>query len=318
MSYWKDVGIAHNEPSLWLGNFQGFKTTRSFGDCVRDTYEQFKGTGPFCGFYFFQRPAVVVLELDLVKSILIKDFSNFIDLGIFHNERDDPLTGHVFLLDDSKWKNLRQKLSPTFTSGKMKFMYPSVIKVAEEFIKVMDHHLKTSPVVEIRELLARFTTDVVGTCAFGIDCNSLKDPQAEFRLMGKRSRSERRHGGLFLAFMQGFPKLACKLHMKQTPDDITAFYMRIVRETVAYREANKIQRNDFLNILMDLKNDQQSGKVIKFSIEEMAAQIFVFLWVVLKPLSPPWVLLCTSWLNIKKCKINCATKYIKLLMKTAV
>ena len=228
------------------------------------------------------------------------------------------MTGHVFLLDDSKWKNLRQKLSPTFTSGKMKFMYPSVIKVAEEFIKVMDHHLKTSPVVEIRELLARFTTDVVGTCAFGIDCNSLKDPQAEFRLMGKRSRSERRHGGLFLAFMQGFPKLACKLHMKQTPDDITAFYMRIVRETVAYREANKIQRNDFLNILMDLKNDQQSGKVIKFSIEEMAAQIFVFLWVVLKPLSPPWVLLCTSWLNIKKCKINCATKYIKLLMKTAV
>ena len=65
MSYWKDVGIAHNEPSLWLGNFQGFKTTRSFGDCVRDTYEQFKGTGPFCGFYFFQRPAVVVLKLDL-------------------------------------------------------------------------------------------------------------------------------------------------------------------------------------------------------------------------------------------------------------
>ena len=39
--------------------------------------------------------------------------------------------------------------------------------------------------VEIKELLARNTTDVIGGFAFGIECNSLKYPQHEFRVMGQ-------------------------------------------------------------------------------------------------------------------------------------
>ncbi|XP_023298792.2 cytochrome P450 6a9-like [Lucilia cuprina] len=276
LNYWQELGIPHNKPHLFAGNLRGLQTKRSIADCVRQTYEQFKGTGPFCGFYFFQRPVALVLDVALAKNILIKDFSNFTNRGLFHNEEDDPLTGHLFLLDGNKWKNLRQKLSPTFTSGKMKFMYPTVIQVAEQFVQVFGELSQQDNVVEIKELLARFTTDVIGTCAFGINCNSLKDPQAEFRLMGKRSLNERRHGNLLMGFIQGFPELAKKLHMKLVPDEITEFFMRIVKETVAYRETNNIQSNDFLSILIDLKNGKEGEKAVKLSIEEMAAQAFVF------------------------------------------
>ncbi|XP_065369500.1 probable cytochrome P450 6a21 [Calliphora vicina] len=276
LNYWREQGIAHNKPSLIAGNLNGLQTQRSIADCIRQTYEQFKGTGPFCGFYFFQRPAVVVLDTALVKNILIKDFSNFTNRGLFHNEKDDPLTGHLFLLDGAKWKNLRHKLSPTFTSGKMKFMYPTVIQVAEKFVEVFSHLSQGNAEVEIKELLARFTTDVIGTCAFGIDCNSLQDPNAEFRLMGKRSLNKRRHGKLLMGFIQGFPELAKKLHMKMIPEDVTQFFMRIVKETVAYREAHNIENHDFLSILIDLKNGKGGEKAVKLSIEEMAAQAFVF------------------------------------------
>lgn len=38
---------------------------------------------------------------------------------------------------------------------------------------------------EVKELCARYTTDVVASCAFGIRGNALKDPDCEFRQMGR-------------------------------------------------------------------------------------------------------------------------------------
>ncbi|XP_061395243.1 probable cytochrome P450 6a21 [Musca vetustissima] len=278
LNYWKELGIPHDEPTLMGGNLHGLMTTRSFAQCTREPYERHRGSGPFCGFYFFQRPAVLVLETELAKNILIKDFSKFTDRGLFHNEESDPLTGHLFLLDGAKWKNLRNKLSPTFTSGKMRFMYPTITEVADNFVKVFGEMSQANKngVVEIKELLARFTTDVIGKCAFGIECNSLKDPNAEFRIMGKRSLTERRHGKLLTGLIQGFPGLARKLKMRIVHDDVHNFFMRIVRETVAYREENNIKANDFLSILIDLKNGEGKSDGVTLSLEEMAAQAFVF------------------------------------------
>ncbi|XP_073813636.1 probable cytochrome P450 6a21 [Musca autumnalis] len=282
--YWQSLGIACEEPHFFFGNLRGIQATRGFWEVWQEYYQRFKGTGPFAGFYWFFKPAVFVLEPDLIKHILIKDFHNFSDRGFFHNEQDDPLSGQLFLLEGVKWKHMRQKLSPTFTSGKMKFMFPSVVKVGGELIEVLDKLLvekKGASVLEIKELMARYTTDVIGSCAFGIECSSLKDPNAEFRLMGSRSLVEHKHNRLFIGFMASFCDLARKLHMKQTPDDIEAFFMRIVKETVDYREKNNVRRNDFMDMLIDMKNNKmmksEHGDVqTNLTLEEIAAQAFVF------------------------------------------
>ncbi|XP_061401516.1 probable cytochrome P450 6a21 [Musca vetustissima] len=282
-SYWQSLGIPCEEPHLIFGNLKGVQLTRGFWEIWEDYYRRFKGTGPFAGFYWFFKPAVFVLDPELIKNILIKDFQNFPDRGFFHNEQDDPLSGQLFLLEGLKWKQMRQKLSPTFTSGKMKFMFPTVTQVAKEMIGVLGNLVdeKEGSVVEIKELMARFTTDVIGTCAFGIECSSLKDPNAEFRVMGSRSLVEHKHNRLIIGFMISCCELARKLHMKQTPDDIEEFFMRIVRETVEYREKNNIRRNDFMDMLIDLKNkklikSEHGDELTNLTLEEIAAQAFVF------------------------------------------
>lgn len=38
---------------------------------------------------------------------------------------------------------------------------------------------------ETKELCARFMTNVVATCAFGVNGNAIKNPESEFRRMGR-------------------------------------------------------------------------------------------------------------------------------------
>ncbi|KAH8291112.1 hypothetical protein KR054_008817 [Drosophila jambulina] len=282
MTFFRRRGVPHDPPHFLRGNMEGFTQTRSLHQIIQEYYDKYRDSkAPFVGFYFFQKPVAFIMDLDLVKRILIKDFSNFSDKGLFYNEKDDPMTAHLFNLDGPQWRFLRNKLTSVFSSGKMKFMHPTVVSVAEEFTAVMHEKVSQSPVLEIRELVARFTVDVIGTCAFGIQCNSLRDEKAEFLHFGKRSFLDRRHGPLLLGFMDSYPKLARRLRLKRVPTHIHNFYQRIVYETVALREWENIRRNDFMDLLIDMKNQKEmtldNGDVVKsLTIEEILAQSFVF------------------------------------------
>ncbi|XP_065366573.1 probable cytochrome P450 6a21 [Calliphora vicina] len=280
--YWQNLGIDCDEPSWIFGSFKGAVTERTFLDIIQDHYYKYKNKGPFAGFYWFYRPAVFVTDMALIKQILIKDFNKFSDRGLFVNEEDDPLSGHLFNLEGHKWRIMRSKLSPTFTSGKMKFMFPTVVKVAQQlelaFAKIVEKDSK----VEIRDIVSRYTTDVIGTCAFGLECNSLTDPQAKFHVMSKRALLENHLGNFGVAFRFSFPKLAKRLRMRDTVHEIEDFFMGIVKDTVKYREDNQVKRNDFMNLLLELKNNKvmktEGGEdFTNLSLKEVAAQAFIFL-----------------------------------------
>ncbi|XP_055907559.1 LOW QUALITY PROTEIN: cytochrome P450 6a2-like [Eupeodes corollae] len=234
-SYWKRRGIPHDPPSFPQGNL--YPATKHMRDITRENYQKYKNVGPFGGFYFFLNPAVIVYDLDLARDIFIKDFSNFTSRGLFHNEKDDPLTGNLLSLEGAKWKYMRNKLSPTFTSGKMKFMFPTVVMVAQRLVDTLGAAIEKNTILEIKDIVARFTVDVIGTCGFGIECNSLKNPEAEFREMGEKSLSLKRHNFIVSLFMFSFPDLAQKLRMKQTHDDVEKLKVSHKFDKVRYKSS---------------------------------------------------------------------------------
>jgi cytochrome P450 family 6 len=83
-------------------------------------------------------------------------------------------------------------------------------------------------------------------------------------------------------FKSNFPELARALGFRGLPKDIADFFMKVVKDTVSYREKNNYTRKDFLQLLIDLKNNElaeedgykHDGKTL--TIEEIAAQSFVF------------------------------------------
>lgn len=273
-SYWKLRNVPYIEPTFPLGNFSGFKTNHP-AQIVQNLYNQLKGKDKFGGIYLFTQPTALIIDLQLIKHILIKDFSNFDDRGFYFNEKDDPLSAHLFSLDnkDAKWKNLRTKLTPAFTSGKMKFMFPTIVEVGERLSECVK---EKSGELEIKELLARYTTDVIGTCAFGIECNSLKDPNAEFRKMGRKIFGSPRHNNIVNLIIMSFKKTAKAFGIKVTRDDVSEFFMNAVSETVKYREENNISRNDFMDLLIKMKNQQNDQKLDNLTLNEIAAEAFLF------------------------------------------
>lgn len=286
-SYWARQKVPFVPPRFPFGNFKGIGTKYHISQLLLEHYVQMKrrrSAGPYCGIYLFFTPVALLFDLDLIKLVLVKDFQYFQDRGLFYNERDDPLSAHLLTLNGEQWRPLRNRLTSTFSSGKMKYMFPTVVKVADQLHECLSRQLAASSdgqsaTVELQDWLARFTTDIIGTCAFGIECNSLRDPRAQFRAMGQKVFGNRRNSPVALAFMTTFKTLARSMGMKDTHDDVSEFFILIVNETIDYRIKNDVKRNDFIDLMIDLRNadnEDSAPEAAAMTINQIAAQAYVF------------------------------------------
>ncbi|XP_063929830.1 cytochrome P450 6a8-like [Zophobas morio] len=268
--YWAKKGVPTIRPHFPLGNTNILLPKGlSVGTLSQKFYTEFKKRGEkFGGVYLVTEPNLVVVDPEYVKDILCKDFQYFVDRGFYYNEKDDPISAHLFALDGVQWRNLRVKLTPTFTSGKMKMMFQTVVDCCNFMKEAIEQNLTQD--IEIKEVLGRFTTDVIGSCAFGIECNSFKHPDAEFRKMGKEIFQYSIWGSLKAFVSMNLPKLSLQLGITSVTKEVQNFFTGIVTDTVNMRHDNNIRRNDFLQILMDLKDS--SG----LTLDEIAAQVFLF------------------------------------------
>ncbi|KAJ8981930.1 hypothetical protein NQ317_002101, partial [Molorchus minor] len=232
-------------------------------------YEKIKAMGSkLAGVYFITSPVLVVIDPDYIRDILSK--------GVYHNEKDDPISAHLFALDESRWKNIRTKLTPTFTSGKIKMMVGSIVKCSEYMIEAINKCAGERRDIDIKEYLARFTTDVIGVCAFGINCNSFDDTEAEFRHIGtKIFEPDNFIKVLKLILVAKLPQLCKKLGFVMTRKDVSTFFHEVIGKTIRYREENNVYRPDFLQLLIELK-DKSKGTAEEFTMDQLVAQVFVF------------------------------------------
>lgn len=159
-SYWKSKGVPHEEPDIPYGNIKNLGKDTGFVAFAQKYYNRFKGQSKICGMYFFTRPIAILLDLELIKQILVKDFAAFSDRGLYYNDKDDPLSGHLVALNGQKWKNTRIKLTPTFTSGKMKYMYNTITKIGDRLNEYVGTRIAETDELEIKSILAKFTMDV--------------------------------------------------------------------------------------------------------------------------------------------------------------
>ncbi|KAF4524102.1 hypothetical protein B566_EDAN007685 [Ephemera danica] len=231
------------------------------------------------------------------------DHSDKLFVGFYRlSEERDPLQArNLFNMSGQKWKNMRAKLTPTFTSGRMKAMCPLVIECAEVFEKHLESLADTNVDLDIKDLLARYTTDVIGKCAFGIKVDSINNPQDIFRVQGRKLFESNVIQGLRLVLTASAPQVANILKITLLPKELDQFFRNLVRDVIETRKKNNnYKQKDFMQLLMeikekgrlldehedeDLKNDLSSGQShtenssnseIKFTDDDITAQALVF------------------------------------------
>jgi len=96
----------------------------------------------FVGFYQFQKPKLMIRDLDIIRDVFTKEFSTFPNRGIVFDDKLEPLTGNLLTLEGHKWKVLRNKLTPAFTIGKIKNMIDLIDGRAQEMVRVLESSAK--------------------------------------------------------------------------------------------------------------------------------------------------------------------------------
>nr|CAD7580203.1 unnamed protein product [Timema californicum] len=252
--HWKKRGIAFIKPFPFLGNLKDvvfLKSSRH--DAIKDFYRKLEGE-PFGGIFLFRSPVLIVRDPDIIKSILVKDFSHFQN-RVHSSPSADPVSYSLAVINGPKWYILRTKLTPTFTSGKLKNMMDALTECSLETNSALQNSADNNSIIEVKDLAGNFTTQVIGSVIFGLQINSIKDPESEFRKFGHQITSPSKKRAIALAMSRIFPKIAKLLGLSYIPKDAITFFSKVVKETVQYREKNGVTRNDFLQLLIQLKNN---------------------------------------------------------------
>ncbi|XP_011501474.1 PREDICTED: probable cytochrome P450 6a13 [Ceratosolen solmsi marchali] len=294
--YWLVRGVPYRKPIPLLGNFADVLLfLKSQPEGVYEMYNWFKNE-PYFGVFQIRSPALVIRDPELIKSICIKDFQIFCNRGIPVNN-NNPLTGNLFNLEGKPWKLMRSKLTPVFSSGKLKNMFYLLNECSKNLVCQIERRLASShgqdpsAIINTHDLAMDFTVDVIGSCAFGIQISALTE-DSDFRRIARKFSNSSYKDAFWRMLRSAPPKLYKLLNIQMVDSSVTKFFLNAVSQMIKERESKHIKRHDFMDLLIDLKrktdelninvgaealkNENTISEEIVMTEDIIAAQAFVF------------------------------------------
>jgi cytochrome P450 family 6 len=92
------------------------------------------------------------------------------------------MSSNVFALPGEAWKSLRARLTPAFTVGKIKGMYPMVQIIGDSFVNLLKPLSENNDTIDIRDLAGRYALDCFAAISFGQrGVSTIDNPKHQFR-----------------------------------------------------------------------------------------------------------------------------------------
>lgn len=209
--------------------------------------------GKVYGLYYGTQPILTVVDHELIKQVLIKDFASFAnrrELRTFHK----IINQNLFFADSEDWKRVRTITTPSFTTGKLRgmqvLMAQCIDKLDAYFAKVTAGSKVGN--FDARQVFSGFTIDVIASTAFATETNSNDDRSAPNPFVVNATALFRFEPLKVMASLILPRRLNTLLGIKSPlPDGPTEFYIQLCRQMVQQRKNSQSKRNDFIQMLMD-------------------------------------------------------------------
>ena len=131
----KKLNVPGPKPVPFLGNIL---ETRRYGAMRLMFLDYARKYGKVFAVCLGGKPTLVVADPELLKQIMVKDFSKFRNRFRFPVPVGPPLDKNLLETRDETWKRIRTTLTPTFSAGKMKLMVPLMEKSCDTLMDKLE------------------------------------------------------------------------------------------------------------------------------------------------------------------------------------
>ncbi|XP_049988872.1 cytochrome P450 3A11 isoform X2 [Alexandromys fortis] len=272
----KKQGIPGPKPLPFLGTLLNY-----YKGLWKFDSECYKKYGKIWGLFDGQTPVLAITDTEMMKNILVKEC-----YSVFTNRRDIGPMGimskAISLAKDEEWKRIRALLSPTFTSGKLKEMFPIIEEYGDILVKYLRREAEKGKPLDMKEVFGAYSMDVITSTAFGVNVDSLNKPKDPFVEKAKNFIRFDFFDPLFMSVVL-FPFLTPmyeRLNVSVFPKDSIAFFKNFVERTKENR-LNSKQKHlvDFLQLMMNSHNNSKVKESHKaLSDMEIMAQSIIFIF----------------------------------------
>lgn len=254
-NYWKSRGVSGPKPTPFVGNaidIMTFKTT--IGQWLRSIYE-WAPEEPYVGIFVFDQPVLILKSPEIIKQVLIRDFNYFKDRSVASPKHSEINANMMFFQRHPDWKSVRTKVTPTFSSGKMKNLFPLVNEVGEKLTQFLN---KSSEHIEVKEIACKYAIDVIAKVFFGINAHCLDNEDAKFRNVGRDMFAFTLRNSFAQSSYFFKSALVDLLNLHFFEKDVSNFFREAFWLTVNSRNDVKSNNYNFVDILTEARKKDPS------------------------------------------------------------
>ncbi|XP_032684429.1 cytochrome P450 6k1-like [Odontomachus brunneus] len=279
-NYWKKRGVFEIKPLPFFGNLMNTMLFKeSSGLVLKNLYNKSKGQR-YIGFYVLDKPCLLIRDPEIIKNILVKDFNNFCDRVSYTHSNDLMGRSSLLLLKNPTWKLLRSKLTPMFTSGKLKKMFDLLMKCTVN----LDTYLDTLGLdekeiaMDVKDIFGNLTTDMIGSTAYGLNIDSVNNPECDFRKKGRAIFEFDILRGLELFAIFFYPDISRLFHVNFFGRQNIHFLRNVFWNAINGRIESGEKRNDLIDILIDFRKEYVNQDLGEFQVngDSLVAQAAIF------------------------------------------
>uniref|UniRef100_A0A8D1F3E5 unspecific monooxygenase n=1 Tax=Sus scrofa TaxID=9823 RepID=A0A8D1F3E5_PIG len=243
----------------------------------------FQQYGKMWGFFDGRQPVLAITDPDMIKTVLVKEC-----YSVFTNRRSfgprGAMRSAVSLAEDEEWKRIRTLLSPTFTSGKLKEFCTYRVGNSGGRLLVGNGRQEVDfnrSYLSLLSIFGAYSMDVITSTAFGVNVDSLNNPQDPFVENSRKLLKFSFFSPFFLSIIF-FPFLTPILEVLNVtlfPKSVVNFFMRSIKRMKESRLKDKqTHRVDLLQLMINSQNSKEMDAHKGLSDEELVAQGVIFIF----------------------------------------